>query len=180
MSKRFRGDRLTGGTGDVNPEFLNIQVTESAANTFTQDEVTLPIHRIGGGSMSKSQVVEILKIGYEMPAMELVDADSLRLQLTYSSQTAILGLGSACVIDKFITTCFTASAVGTNVVEQVIWHDLTDGVGHGILVGTPSIFIGVQGVGMGAARSYNVKVMYRLKNVGVMEYVGMVQSQVSA
>ena len=36
-------DQLTGGTKDVNAQYTSIRVTESAANTFTQGTLALPV-----------------------------------------------------------------------------------------------------------------------------------------
>ena len=58
--KRGR-DTLTGGTRDVNPQAVNISTAESAANTFTQTSINLPVLR-GGTTGRLYQVIELLKI----------------------------------------------------------------------------------------------------------------------
>lgn len=61
-------------------------------------------------------------------------------------------------------------------VVQVI--DLTDGAGHGILIATDQIYIACSESGYSASpNTLSYKIMYRLKTVGLTEYVGMVQSQ---
>jgi hypothetical protein len=55
--------------------------------------------------------------------------------------------------------------------------DLTDGAGHGILIATDSIFIAVSETGYTGPNNIAVKIMYRLVEVGLQEYIGLVQSQ---
>jgi hypothetical protein len=55
--------------------------------------------------------------------------------------------------------------------------DLTDGAGHGFLVATDQIYAQIASTNTGAAQSCDVKIMYRWKNVGLQEYIGIVQGQ---
>lgn len=55
--------------------------------------------------------------------------------------------------------------------------DLTDGAGHGILIATDQIFWQVFSNSFAAAIGVEVKIMYRMKNISLQEYIGIVQSQ---
>lgn len=70
-----------------------------------------------------------------------------------------------------ITT--SGQAVGFEPIE----YDLTDGAGHGILVATDNVFGQIVAAGTSVANTVRVKLMYRMKNVSLAEYVGIVQSQ---
>jgi hypothetical protein len=73
---------------------------------------------------------------------------------------------------------FTAAgSVSQNQSDIVQVMDLTDGAGHGILIATDSIFIAVSEVGYTGPNTIGVKIMYRLVEVGLQEYIGLVQSQ---
>jgi len=66
--------------------------------------------------------------------------------------------------------------------EQFPIHiDLTDGDGNGMLIATQTIVVnGANTSGTAAvARTYTAKVLYRLIEVGIQEYVGIVQAQSS-
>lgn len=57
--------------------------------------------------------------------------------------------------------------------------DLTDGAGHGILIATDYIYASFSSAGTGVINSAQVKILYRWKNIGLTEYIGIVQSQQS-
>lgn len=76
-----------------------------------------------------------------------------------------------------IRNAFTAGgsvAVNQDVVQVM---DLTDGDGHGILVATDNIFFQVTSNGFASAAEQSVKLLYRFKEVSLVEYIGIVQSQ---
>lgn len=76
-----------------------------------------------------------------------------------------------------IRAAFTpGTGVGYNQdVFQVI--DLTDGDGHGILVATDNIYFQVTSNGFAGAQEQSAKLLYRFKEVSLVEYIGIVQSQ---
>lgn len=65
------------------------------------------------------------------------------------------------------------------------WHDLTDGAGHGVLVATDNVFLTLQtalssiiGTSVGGITGVaECAILYRFKEVGLAEYIGIVQSQ---
>lgn len=63
----------------------------------------------------------------------------------------------------------------TGLMPQTI--DMTDSEGNGVLIATDSIFIVSGAVGNIVPGQAVAKVLYRLKEVGIQEYVGIVQSQ---
>lgn len=73
---------------------------------------------------------------------------------------------------------FTAGAATSWVTyNEPFIDDITDGAGHGYLVGTDKIYAQITSSNTGAVNSASVKVYYRWKNVSLTEYIGMVQSQ---
>jgi len=61
MKRRRTNNDLTGGTGDINPQFIHGKLTQSAADTTTSVQYVLPVARFGT-STQKSVVVEVLKV----------------------------------------------------------------------------------------------------------------------
>lgn len=60
MAKRV-ADTLTGGTGDVNPQFLSGSIAANNA-VITEMIVNAPINRLQGAAANRTTVMEILKI----------------------------------------------------------------------------------------------------------------------
>lgn len=184
--KRARSDSLTGGTKDVNPQFISGIVTETAANTFTSVQIALPVVRPMASSSNKTTIVEFLKIYCDFPDLDLdAAAATSRLMVFTISTVAVTsgtnGLDNTRVIMRIehsVRNAFTAAGSAMLDVQnnpRVI--DLTDGAGHGVLVATDSMFVAFATSGFTAATSVAWKVLYRFKDVGLTEYIGIVQSQ---
>ena len=187
MAKRARtGDQLTGGSRDVNPQFLSAPtLAQSAADTTTSVEVPLPISRIANST--RTTVVELLKVFVQLsrlPAIaavgESLDTETMALSTVNRTTTnAVLNDSSTiCMVDLSQRGAFTAGGTyGNTMASTIITVDLTDGAGHGVLIGTDSVFLQLQSSGTGAANSALVKLFYRFKTIGMFEWIGMVQSQ---
>lgn len=165
---------LTGGTGDVNPNWLKITVTQSAADTFTQSTNPIPIQRLRTGG--KAQVMEILKIYWEIISA-IAEVDSVVSGfLTTKSYTSSPTLTDGPVIDH-VKRNVAITTSGQIVVDNPIIHDLTDGAGHGMLIGTDNLYLSCGSSGTSLSNQITAMILYRWKNVGMQEYVGIVQSQ---
>jgi hypothetical protein len=183
--KRGRGDgSLSGGTGDVNPQWLvfngNLQ---SAPNTFTEDVINTPISRFPQGK-GKSVVLEILKVQFDVPAPDINGGAGGTLftticQLTTNSQNGIIASGVQIIAYKqgYNRGAFTAAGTYESSQDGTWLIDLTDGAGHGILVATDQMYFGVNTVNFNAAATFRCRMLYRFKLVSLEEYIGIVQSQ---
>jgi len=69
------------------------------------------------------------------------------------------------------------SASGGNVWHMPAHIDLSDGEGNGMLIATDNIFVVGGNVGGAGGGAYTCKMTYRLTEVGIQEFVGIVQSQ---
>lgn len=184
--KRRATDQLTGGTKDVNPQFMSGSVTLSAANTFTEVQIALPVARPITGGTNKTTIVEILKIFVDWANLDLdAAAATTRSQIatftTITQTTAPFGLENPRTIMRFehiVRNAFTAAGTGVlDMVNSPTVIDTSDAAGHGVLVGTDSIFIGFVTTGFTAAVPMSWKILYRFKDVALVEYIGIVQSQ---
>lgn len=185
-------DALTGGTGDVNPQFLVSPVSFSTAGTATQ--VVLPTQRLPAAN--RAQVLEILKIFIALPTQNFTGQtvtatlaaalNSIRLTLVSRNPgTNIPAINDTSIIADWwaplglvyagAAGVYTNQGSGGN---QDFVIDLTDGAGHGYIVGTDSVWaVGTSNVTFGTAPQAAVRIMYRWKDVSLAEYVGMVQQQ---
>lgn len=180
-----RGRELTGGTGDVNPQFLSFTATQSAADTTTSIQVALPVQRLQNRNMA--QVMEVLKVFWNTSTPPAIAAVGESLDsITAVLSTVSFGTTNAVFSDPRVIAltnvaqrgAFTAGGTYVNSYEtRPFVQDLTDGAGHGVLVATDSLFMQVQSATTGNANIAQCKVLYRMKNVSMTEYVGIVQSQ---
>ena len=191
MAKRSK-DTLTGGTHDVNPQYLQGAVQITVANTPVETTIALPILRPGvGSSPSKAQVVEVLRLEMSSPgaiATDLAGAAALATYVetftvsTTAQTTAVPNLSNPKVIAQFrrlFTSAFTAAGTYSQaggVLQHQTW-DFTDGAGHGILIGTDNLYFQYDTDGFASLPLATFKLLYRFKEVSLIEYIGMVQSQ---
>jgi len=182
MSKRSSSS-LTGGTGDVNPQWFNMTTSTIAADTYVQTLFPLPVQRLLQNN--RSQVMEVLKIFFQVdPSIGTAAAQTnfqKLVQITTKSQTAAVTLSEPTLVMNARFDSFNAfTATGTYAAfspKNPVEYDLTDGCGHGLLVATDNLYIGYDTNNVGAVSTASCKILYRWKNVSETEYVGIVQSQ---
>jgi hypothetical protein len=186
-NKRARSDSLTGGTLDVNPQWLSGTAAQSGADTTATTQVVLPIQRIAANAPNNAVVLEVLKIWLEhtnLPASASATETTDTIVTAFS--TTNTGTTNAAMGDSNIfgwhqltnRSAFTAAGTYYTIVKDAPFVlDLTDGAGHGILVATDSIFVQVQSAGTGNTNTVPWKILYRWKRVSLTEYIGIVQSQ---
>ena len=186
MAKRASRDTLTGGTRDVNPQFISGRVTLTAANTLSTFTLSTPIVRVGQ-SGGKATIMELLKVFLKYPAMDADAAAATGRRFDISFATTEQGATTLAEINNprviiaathEIRNAFTAAGTGVlDIQEDPRVIDLTDGAGHGVLIATDNIFIQANTSGQTAASSFDFKLLYRFKDVTLVEYIGIVQSQ---
>lgn len=218
--KRAKGDRLTGGTNDVNPQFFKQEMSAAQALTVSPGGTAfhartvrpnLPVNRINQSSANTATIIEVLKVkwsyGYVVSAPESTSEVPYEINITGLLATSDLAPGGTfngdaskgSVIDWFqsresYSPWFVPSG-GVTFSPQVqtpqnqpVWHDLTDGDGHGVLIATDRVNIGYRldfvneanaGQGNSILESSNVlfEMLYRYKTVTLAEFIGIVQSQ---
>jgi len=180
---------LTGGTGDVNPQWF-LCTDFDLGSSFATTSVPIPIQRLNGNRGGSAQVMEVLKC-------ELSSGAAVTLTL---SASAVNTLDVYLSTRSFGTTEPNSSDHDGNIIADWHWKtslqgtaanvygpsiqfpmtiDLTDGAGHGLLVATDTVYVGAIQTGTNAPITGNlvVRLLYRWKNVSIQEYIGIVQSQ---
>ena len=188
MAKRTKigSELLTGGTGDVNPQYLHGRLTLSAANTVTNVTIGTPIVRVGPQTGGGSIIMEVLKVFVDFPSPDADAAAATDRNFGISFSTVDQGTGFTnfndprmfAMLNWDLRNAFTAAGTGLlNAKSDPQVYDMTDGAGHGILVATDNIFIQARTTGQAGASSFDFKILYRFKKVSLVEYIGIVQSQ---
>lgn len=188
MAKRGGGTRdiLTGGTHDVNPQWLfGPRMQNLTVGSFIAVTIPLPIQRLP--QSGRAMVLELLKVMWDFDYTIInTDAATTLGGLAYLSTRPLIATPSTqdpYIIDWIEMKLQTLSATsgGIAVFQQHPYiHDLTDDAGHGILVGTDNLYVGLlnpTNYTSGNQCYSAVRILYRWKDVSLAEYVGMVQSQ---
>jgi len=182
--KRARGESLTGGTGDVNPQWMTLSLlTLTANNQATTQQTQLPVTRTQG-ARGKATIIEILKVQFFANSINNTPAAGGDLrQFTVTLSTAAQASAAPSIPNTIAytnTQFFGAFSAGQSfyaVTNYPIQQDLTDGAGHGVLVATDSIYLNGVTFGYAAQGVFGCRILYRFKDVSLTEYIGIVQSQ---
>lgn len=188
--KRKINDQLTGGTGDVNPQQYIIFEDINQATVATQG-FPLPVPRFGAFGASRSVVFELLAVHWILNTPPIPGAAatimSVRAAVTTNPITPpVSPLATDARALSVFNRGWVIPAAGTAVTattEHLMdeFIDLTDEAGHGVLIATDNIYMAVRNeVHAGNATllsNLTAKLYYRMKEVSLQEYVGIVQSQ---
>jgi hypothetical protein len=184
MKRGRSSNELTGGTLDVSPQWLTFgPFTLSAANTYTEEQVGIPVVRIPTRK-GKAIVMEVLQCHFDMPEWDTNGAAggtlaSCSSQLSTSAGTAIRPGDPKVFAYAKVNWRAAFTAAGTYIDSttspQVV--NTNDGAGHGILVATDNIFLGCSSLAFVAAATFQCRILYRFKEVSLEEYIGIVTSQ---
>jgi len=177
--------QLTGGSGDVNPQWMSFaRLTLSGANVTTSASATLPVPKIPASN--KSTIIEVLKIVVHQAQFPALGAPFTGQERELVFSTISFGTVRAAwfepnvfaIFNDQFTGAFTAAGTFGAQTQDVWTMDLTDGAGHGLLLATDRLFIQGTTVGYGVSvANFDFKILYRFKTVGLLEYIGIVQSQ---
>lgn len=184
-SSRPRKDTLTGGSGDVKPQVLTVTTgTPAAINDYTVKQIVLPVTRMST-NRKLAMVFEILSIDWYLGIEDAADAAHTNIGFLATvtnrttGDTTTLASMAVDVTDPLVigpAIAHRSTAVGWGDIAP-IHIDMTDNRGNGVLVATDRLFIVGGNVGATAVGRATAKITYRQSNVGVFEYVGIVQSQ---
>ncbi len=180
------GGSQTGGTGDIKPQVMTVTTPPGAgANDFSSVAVTVP--RIMMGGRGYTTIMEVLRVDW-YPSIEN-NADLAATYGVYLSTRLIRAQDSAATAGGFaadfsdpttfanailITNLLTSGANGYHLPISI---DMTDNNGNGYLLATDRFFMTSGQVNDAVPSSTICKILYRMVNVGIEEYVGIVQSQ---
>ena len=189
---RTSGGSVTGGTGDVKPQILTLDSgTALATSEYVVRRSALPVPRFGT-MKTMATVFELLAVDWYMNIEDSGDVSHIDAAFLSTSTTRATGATvSAGTLAADVTDPRTfAFALENQFISQPggldnggysrhmpVHIDLTDSNGNGMIIATDQIFVVGATESGTTGGSYVAKVLYRLVNVGIQEYVGIVQSQ---
>lgn len=182
--KRGRGkDQLTGGSQDVNPQEMTFELTMTGADTPTIGKLNLPIPRLPTKE-GRNLVIELLWCQfYDLNAVfpgagnvaTTVAGVTTNVVAPLTQEAAIGDPKHLSVWNHKLYTIGAAANVGE--LTCFFEEDLTDGAGHGLLVASDALYFFLYSIATGQARHFMWRLGYRFKEVSLVEYIGIVQSQ---
>lgn len=183
---------LTGGTGDVNPQWFRFSADQSlVVDSIIAQTQNTPLAAFNNVPGNKAVVMEVLKF--------VTSHSPIYGNLTSSAQSQTwrsgifagnrpttdlnLGWGAPTVIgfhNEFGGTPSTGNTQQYDVQGSYV-VDLTDGAGHGVLLAANQVtWLWVETTAGGATLTTSDKsaaFLYRFKEVSLQEYMGIIQSQ---
>ena len=181
------GGSLTGGSGDVKPQYLTGFTTAPVSGTdYSVTEIIVPGIVLSG--TDQATVTEILSVDWYLGILDLADLTAihfgyLNTRVTHQTDDPVsLVTIQADLRDPgtfgfgLVQRELTGTAGITDSVMP-LHLDLTDQNGNGFLVGSNRMILTTGAFGNATAAGGVVKILYRLSNVGIREYVGIVAGQ---
>lgn len=164
------------GMDDVFPQLLSAQVVVPASGAWTTAEITMPI-AIGQLTKTKAIVVEILKVFFASSKIQESNITGLIFLLT-RNPAAVVAFSDPAVIAGYLQHN-ELTTEGNPIVQEPYVQDLTDGNGNGVLIAVPRLFLGGDADAGNVAFNADIKILYRVREVNVAEFVGIAQSQIA-
>jgi len=187
--RRQSGGSVTGGTGDVKPQFLTVAIpAPTATDDYVVVSAILPIVRPVADN-DEAIIVELLRADWYLMNNDGDIASNNGGYLSPVSfhatgDTATAASAMADIQDPRTTGAVHSTNVGvtsgtTNYMLPIPF-DFTDENGNGVLWGVDRMLVTAYSYGNTALTAGCVKILYRYVKVGLVEYLGIVQGQQSA
>lgn len=186
---------LTGGTGDVNPQWFRFQPsTTLVVDAPVTQVVQTPLAAFNNVPSNRAVVMEVLKVAFtfakRMGGLGLVAGQKEEYQGLYAgarNATAVAdilaGYGAPTCIAFYAKDGLTGSTANNQEItnEATVIIDCTDGAGHGILLGANQVSW-IHQLDTETAQTLllapkSCAFLYRFKEVSLQEYMGIIQSQ---
>lgn len=176
------GGSVTGGTKDIKPQVLVVSTpVQPAINQYTLATLNVPVPRFGP-SAKRATVMEILKVKFYVRNQDFADVGGIYWGFLNGNTTRTSALACSTTtmmedIGDHLTLSIGRWVGAAGMGHEDGWQDMTDSNGNGILVATDRLSFVAGSVSATLVQTYCVRILYRLVNIPIAEYVGIVQSQ---
>lgn len=182
------GANLSRGSGDIKPQVITFDTGLAAAvDDYRINTLALPVPRFGT-TKKKATIFEILWVDWYLSIENQADTSTAEIGFlttdpvrSNGDTTSIASFAEDVADTRTLAPCLRFSDITTSGATRSSYPKripLTDSAGNGVLIATDKLTICCGGIGNTTSASRAIaKVGYRLSNVGIEEYVGIVQSQ---
>jgi len=185
--RKSSGGSDTGGTGDIKPQFMTMAgAVAGAVDDYRVDVFQIPVVRPRGKNESAT-IMEMLSLDWYLSVENIGDAAFT--EAAFLTQNTARTSGDTATVGSFAADVGDPRTLGMVILNQTlttsgsmsqvypIHVDLTDSNGNGILWGNDTITMVSGAVANATAGATICKLKYRWVNVGLVEFLGIVQSQ---
>lgn len=155
---------------------ISFRVEESAANTFTQEEIALQL------DVLNNEIFVVLATDLNLSAPDNVGGTSsdIRASVTSTSQTAIQGIGSTNTIAEAQLAIRGDAAQPSNSVgfQRAAEESYTGMLDYVALIATNNFFCAIKGGGNATAKAVSGRVYGYRARADASTYAALVQSEV--
>lgn len=184
--RRTSGGSVTGGTGDIKPQYLTIVATPAAADDYAVFAAAMPILRPQSG-VEEATVIELLTVDYYLGIDNYGDSTSIDFAfLTGNTDRSTGDTSTVATFDTDVARPQTFGAVlrarglttsGAQVWVDPITYNFTDDNGNGMVFAGDFLNLVFGNVGGATVAQCIAKVKYRFVRVSLIEFIGLVQQQ---
>jgi len=160
------------------PFFVNGNITESALNTFTETEISLPLDSLN----QEGLLIHAVYWTSGEPSVIPATNTSLTMQLTTTTKAGIIGANDANLIarqEKFITsaTLEVSGIVTQDFIGSTGPYQIDDNL---MLMATNNVFLAIAGVGNSAARSGQFRMVCSRVKLDSGAYAALVTNELTS
>ena len=156
--------------------FISASVTESAANTYTEDVITLPLD-----SLSREVfVITGIIFNPATPSRIAGTETAVQVQLTRNTTTAMQSLADFNLIAEGNETILSLTAEGQLVSKAYGNQILESGKDYLDVIATPNMYFAAQGSGNVGATTSNARIYGYRAVADVSTYSALVASELNA
>ena len=160
------------------PFYVNGNLTESAASTYSQTEISLPLDSLNREGI----LVHAVYFSGEEPERVPNAISQIRMQVTTTSKTGMVGANDANLLsrqEKYITGG-AAEFSGPHVIDVIASNEPyqeSDNLG---LVATDNLFLAIQGTNQAAAKACQFRAVCSRIKLTADAYAALVTNELSS
>lgn len=160
------------------PFFVNGNVTESAGNTYTEQEVSLPLDSLN----QEGVLVHAVYFTGSEPDRVAGLSSFLDFQVTATSKTGIVGANDANLIAKQqkVTTGGAAEFSGPHVIEMIGQNAPYQESDNLMIVATDNVFLGIKGLNQTGAASCQFRMVCSRVKLDAAAYAALVTNELTS